>query len=468
MKWVMLFWVLLSFNLVSASTIELPELGSASAALLDGEKEKTLADGFMITLRQEVPFLDAPLVEEYIHTLGQKLVTGFEKASWPFHFFVVNNAAINAFAGPGRHIGIHSGLILATESENELAAVMAHEIAHVTQQHIARQFEQSKAMTLPTLAGFIAAAALASKSSMASTAVLATTAAGTAQLTVNQIRENEQEADRVGMQILANHAYDPSAMPLFFKRLQIATRYNRGDIPDIVSTHPVTETRIADALNRAERYSKRKNINSADYPWIRTLIQVHSSSDIRKTLAYFKTLHNTYGEALCYNRLGEKESALRLSERLTQQEPENRYYATLYAESLQETRQLAKGIVVLEKTIQKHPYSYALKVMLAEYLIFAKQPEGAITLLQPLTTEYAYYPTIFRLLAQSRAERGQLATAFEARAQHYLLMGQLRESIQQMELALKQPQDAFSHQKFLERLEFLKHLASEMHLEESL
>lgn len=470
MKWSIGISALLCLNLAFASAIELPELGSSSATLLDLEKEKTLAEGFMITIRQEVPFLDEPLVEEYIQKLGQTLVAGIERESWPFHFFVVNNTAINAFAGPGRHIGVHSGLILATENENELAAVMAHEIAHVTQHHIARQFERAKAMTLPTLAGFIAAAALAGKSSMASTAILATTAAGSAQLTVNQMRDNEQEADRIGMQILANHHYDPRAMPLFFKRLQMAMRYNnRGDIPDIVSTHPVTETRIADALNRAGRYPKGKeNIGLMDYLWIRTFIQVHSTPDIRKTLMHFKTLHNAYGEALCYIQLGEREAALHLSERLYQKEPKNLYYAALYAESLQESRQLPKSIEILEKAIQKHPRSYALQVMLAEYLLLAKQPERTLMLLEPLTTEYTYYPTPFRLMAQSRGERGQLAAAFEARAQHYYLIGQLTESIQQMELALKQPHDEFSHKKFLERLEFLKHLESEMSFKEPL
>lgn len=463
---------LLFFKLILAGTLpELPELGSSSSSVFDSEKEKILADGFMIAVSQEVPVLEDPIILEYIQNLGLTLTKNLQGETHPFHFFVIDNASINAFAGPGRQVGIHSGLILATENESELAAVMAHEIAHVTQQHIARQFEQSRAMTIPTIAGLIAAIALANKNSTASTAALASTAAAGAQFTVNQIRDSEQEADRVGMRILANSGFDPRAIPLFFKRLQAATRFNRQDIPDIISTHPVTEARIADSESRATRYPKHTDDNKGGaYPFIRTLVQVQSSQDKRKTLSDFKTRKrsskavsmNDYGEALCLINLGETDFARKIAERLHYQDPHNLYYTLLLAWCLQETHQPQKSKDLLQAAIKKHPNSYALKLALAESLLLAHQPKDALSLLEPLTTLYPNNPTPFRLAAQSFGTMGQLTAAFESRAQFFFLLGDLKKANEQLEFALKQPHDELFHKRLLERVEYLKKLESEI------
>ncbi len=209
-------YLLICSSLIYAS--ELPDLGDSSATLLSAEEDKRLGQAFMRSMRQHADIIEDPELNAYINSVGYRLLSS-ANSNLPFHFFIVNDPAVNAFAGPGGHIGLHSGLILTAKSEGELASVMAHEIAHVTQRHLARAFQKSSNVQMQTMAAIIAALLLGVPADLTMATFIAA-AAGNIQQQLNFTRAHEREADRVGIDILAKSDYDPRYMPAFFSRMQ--------------------------------------------------------------------------------------------------------------------------------------------------------------------------------------------------------------------------------------------------------
>ena len=247
-----------SFNTYS---YELPDLGEHSATILTSTDEKQMGKEFMQAVRSNLSVLDDGIVNDYIQSLGDKLVINSNAKNKRFKFFVVINPAINAFAGPDAHIGIYSGTIIATRSESELAAVMAHEVAHVTQHHMEHLIERMKNTQMTATAGALAALIVGAATGVGNAAAGATMASmgGAQQHLINFTKEKEVEADHIGMRTLYNSGFDPFAMPNFFERVQRLTYdYNNDQIPTFFLTHPATNDRIAESKDRANQYSKRQ------------------------------------------------------------------------------------------------------------------------------------------------------------------------------------------------------------------
>lgn len=228
----------------------LPAMGEVASDTLSRAQEREIGQRMMMEVRRRLPLLEDPEVNAYLQDLGQRLATHSQAPELDYHFFVVDLPAINAFAMPGGYIGVNAGLILSARSESELAGVLAHEIAHVTQRHIARGIEASQRASLQNAALLLAAILVGSQDSQAGTAAAAASMAGSIQQQLNYSRAFEHEADNLGIRMLAAAELDPNGMPTFFERLALATRY-QGRPPEYLSTHPVTETRIAESSNRA-------------------------------------------------------------------------------------------------------------------------------------------------------------------------------------------------------------------------
>lgn len=237
-----------------ASALSLPDLGSPNRAVLSKQQEQTLSLAFLQALYQQVEFITDPLLNDYVRGVGHRLLrqTNTDK---PFQFYIIKNDSINAFAGPGGIIAIHSGLLLSAKTEDELAAVMAHEIEHVQQEHISRMFEQGKQGTMATLAGIVGALLVGSRSPQAAMAMMMGGVALSAQQQLAFSRDNEWEADRTGIDLLYGAGYDPNAMADFFETL--ANRYRTDSkVPEILLTHPVTTKRISDSRARAAKMKR--------------------------------------------------------------------------------------------------------------------------------------------------------------------------------------------------------------------
>lgn len=248
--------------------LRLPDIGSSAAAILSPDEERRIGEQMLRGLRGARAIADDPLLDEYIASIGYRLVAHSERPEQPFTFFVVRSEQINAFAAPGGYIGMNTGLIATAENESEVAAVLAHEVAHVTQRHLVRAFESMQKVSLPIMLAMVGALIAASGSN--GDAAQAAVVGGSALLQQQQInftRGNEYEADRMGIQILARSGFDPQAMATFFWRMGRATRSNTGEgVPEFLRTHPVTVSRISEAKDRATRIASEIPATAAGVP----------------------------------------------------------------------------------------------------------------------------------------------------------------------------------------------------------
>jgi len=250
---------------VSAQESRLPDIGSSAGELLTPNQQEEYGGMLLAQLRHYDYILEDPLIDSWLDTLGTRLAANSDRPRQPFTFFMLRQREINAFATLGGYIGVNAGLVLAADREDEVAAVMSHEIAHVTQQHVLRSVERAQRDQLPILLamlGAIVAAQAASSNSSddAAQAVMMSAMGLMQQRQIDYTRSNESEADRLGIQTLSRSQYDTAAMAGFFSKMQAKSRANAagyyGETPDYLMTHPVTTTRISEAKARAEQIAR--------------------------------------------------------------------------------------------------------------------------------------------------------------------------------------------------------------------
>jgi len=283
-----LFIMLPNVLFAANENISLPDFGDSAGSVISPSYERRLGQMFLKQVRHFSRIIDDPEVESYIQALGYNLSSHSDNTEQPFTFFMIDNPVINAFAGPGGMIGINSGVILNSESESEFAGVVAHEIAHVTQRHLARTFEEAKKFSLPTAAAMIGALIIATQDPAAGQAAITGIAGFNVQNQINFTRENEEEADRIGISLLAKSGYDPRGMPAFFERLQKISKFSQNNAPDFFRTHPLTTSRIADSRSRAESYPEKKFKNSHTYELIRYKLLVKTLKTPREAILFLR------------------------------------------------------------------------------------------------------------------------------------------------------------------------------------
>jgi predicted Zn-dependent protease len=257
---------------------DLPDLGEVSRQYLSDQDEQALGRAIMRDVYADPRYLDDPEIEHYLNQLGYRLVSVSPRNQREFIFFVVDDPTINAFAMPGGNIGVHTGLLLAAQSESELASVIAHEIAHVTQDHIARMVAAQSQSQWPTMAA-LALALLASRSNAnVASAAIAATQAYSIQNQLNFSRDYEREADRLGYDMLARADFDVRGMGGFFGRLQRANRFYDTSAPAYLRTHPLTTERIADMQARSESAPYQQVQDSLDFQLVRARLRAQENS----------------------------------------------------------------------------------------------------------------------------------------------------------------------------------------------
>ncbi|EAZ98732.1 M48 family metalloprotease, partial [Marinobacter sp. ELB17] len=254
----------------------LPTIGGTGGGLIAGQQEADIGRQVLVSLRRSAPQITDPLVYDYLSAILYRLVPAAPLQNRDLTLALIDDPAINAFAVPGGIVGVNGGLFLFARTEQQFASVLAHELAHLSQRHFARRLEQQQTSTPLTIAGLIAGIVLtAVTQSDIGIAAIAGTQALAIQNMLEYSRANEQEADRVGLDILANAGLDPRGMPEMF---EIMTRQNRlqgNRVPEYLSTHPLTQSRVADTQNRAEQYPLERIEDSPEYRLIRARLQVH-------------------------------------------------------------------------------------------------------------------------------------------------------------------------------------------------
>ena len=250
----------------------LPDLGDAGQVALSPQMERRIGESIIRDIRLRDPaYVDDPELIEYLNALGNRLVADSQDVRQEFEFFLIKDSTLNAFAMPGGYIGVHTGLIVAAQSESELAAVLAHEIAHVTQHHLARMVTKDGQLSVAMVAAL--ALAILSRNTQLGSAAAAIGQASAITAQIGFTRDFEREADRLGFLTLEKSKFDVRAMPDFFLRLQKSGRMYENNAPAYLRTHPVTTERIADAQNRIQGLAYKQTPDSLDFQLVRAKLR---------------------------------------------------------------------------------------------------------------------------------------------------------------------------------------------------
>ncbi len=427
---------LLLSTLAGPAGAELPALGDPTSQTLTDDEEYALGEAFMRQLRSRAQIIEDPLLREYLQAIGTRIASAAPPRPFPFRFFLVADDTINAFAAPGGFIAVHSGLFLATRSEDELAAVIAHEVAHVTQRHIARRLEAGRQTSLITLASLLAAMALSGSSGEATEASLYAGMAASAQRQLNYTRQHEHEADRIGIDILAGAGFDPRAMADFFQTMQERDRYASDTQIELLRTHPVNPTRIAEARQRAERLPHPPAERSLDYDLAHARLAVlFGDAPAPPAAEGASPLANSYAHALRQMEEGRPKAALdALAD--TDDQRANPWFALLEARALTHLDRGTEARRTLEASLALYPDNQALTLQLAE-LELDHAPLAAIERLEPIVTRPGAPAESYRLLSRAAAAAGRPALEHEALASHFLARGRPHEALDELERAAR-------------------------------
>ena len=434
----------------ASQQIALPEIGQSGGAIVTPEQERRAGEAVVRNIRRAGGILDDPLVNDYLNHLAYRLVSNSDTQHPQFEFFMINDRVINAFALPGGYIGVNYGLLLGTKSESELASVLAHEIAHVTQRHHARAYEFSEGSNIPYLAAMIAAMILGAQGTQTGEvgqAALAAITAGSIQQQINFTRANEKEADYIGIQLLADSGFDPYSMAAFFQKLDRESRLYGPQAPEFLRTHPVNESRIADATNRAEQMQRAISPNPKSYYLMRARLQVITATDKKvvrngfaKTLKsgrYLDRDAEQYGYALSLIETGEFTQARKILNGLIKRDPNRIAYLLERARLESKANQHTQAIKHFKQALKNYPGNGPLTLAYAQALLHAGEAKDA----QQLLTEYLRHkpsdPHFYKLLAEAEADLGHSANTHVAMGEYYYRIGQTHQAIDQLSLALQ-------------------------------
>jgi len=450
----LLLLTLLTFTLSGIARaqeqIALPEIGQSGGAIVTPGEERRTGEAVVRNIRRAGGIVDDPLVNEYLNHLAYRLVSTSDTQHPQFEFFMINDRVINAFALPGGFIGVNYGLLLATDSESELASVLAHEIAHVTQRHHARAYEFSEGSNIPVLAAMIAAMILGSQGSQVGQAALTALTANTLQQQINFTRANEKEADYIGIQLLADSGFEPESMAVFFQKLDRESRLYGPQAPEFLRTHPVNESRIADASNRAEQMRRTASPNPKNYYLMRARLQVITASDkkiIRDGFAkslkagrYLDREAEQYGYALSLMETGEFETARKILNDLLKNDPDRIAYLLARARLESMANQHQQAIEHFKEALVNYPSNGPLTLTYAQALLRGGQPNKAREVITEYQRNKPDEPLFYKLLAEAEAALGNTANTHIAMGEYYYRIGQTHQAIDQLSLALKNKQ----------------------------
>ena len=451
-----LFWLLFAVLSFCATCVhadpteDLPDFGDSAGALISPAQEKKLGESFMRQVRRYAPVVDDEEVEDYIQQLGQSLA---EHADYDgdFTFFVIDSRVINAFAVPGGFVGFHTGLILNSKSESEVASVMAHEIVHITQRHGARGIEAQARNNIPAMAALLGAVLLTAIDPQAGIGALTAVQAAQVQKQINFTRGNEREADRIGIKLLHEAGYNTQSMADFFQRLQIANRYtDPKHIPEILRTHPVTVNRISEARERAERMDNSHiRDDSFEYKIVWHKLNVKAANDPAQAKYFYAKLLADgnfkqesiarYGYVLALTEAGDINDARIEVAKLLASDPGVISFRLAAARVEQRADDFPAALKHYRAAYEMDPTSRAAVYGYANMLTLAGEPQKARKLLKSYGVGNRQDPKYYKLIAEAETRMGARAKSHFSLAEYYRIVGELNLAAVQLRLAQKAP-----------------------------
>ena len=457
---------LLFLSPIAQAEDKLPEIGTIGASVLTIAEEKEYGWAFQLMVNQKLPIIQDPILNYYINELGDNLVANADSVKLPFHFFLIENKEINAAAFLGGNIKINSGLFLYATNESELASVIAHEIAHITQRHLARMLEQQSFSNPASLAALAGSVLLSLVSPAAGVAALSTTFAITTQSQINYTRAHEYEADRIGIQTLAKAGYNPDGMAAFFSKLAQKYQYASA-LPEMLSTHPLTETRLAEARLRANQYPKTKIENSLDYQLSKARVTVRYGKITAESAinTYQSELKNTtyqlkdaalYGLALAYFNHKEFKKADKIATDLLTKKPNNLFYIDLLTDTSIALNQVDKVIPALSEHYNKSPENPVYVLNLTQALMANKQYQEASKIIELFIRSHPNHILAHRMAINIYQKLNDKAKEYNVHAQYLALQGRFKEASQEMANALAYTDNRLDQARYSAKIEIYK------------
>lgn len=440
-------------SIVSAQdSVRLPEMGSTTTRVLSPEEERTFARDIERYFRANQMLVEDPLIVDYIQDMSFRLVSYSTRNQADFHFFVLKEPSINAFAAPAGVIGLHSGLILLAEDEAEVAGVVAHEIAHITQDHLARAIENQKNVSMPAMLatlGLALASGMAGGSGDATGAILMSGMGLATQFQINHTRQSEAEADRIGIGLLARGGYDPDGMTRFFERLNFQSRSQGSGVPEYLRTHPLTVNRVAEAKARADQLAGDPLRSDGLFHYIQARLRVLMSQKPEQAIEYF-TLRlrqgdkpsspMRYGLAMAAIEARQLDLAQTQLAQLLREEPKNQLFRLLKAQWHLASDQLDQSLEILSELYLEYAGSQLVTTQYAQTLMHEPDVDRAIEAAAVLRRHLHEHPTdlsMTELYAQAASRAGDRVRAAEAQAESYYIRGGIDQAIEQLERVLE-------------------------------
>ncbi len=460
---------------------ELPDIGSPADTVLSREQEQQIGRSIYKSLRDTGHVITDPEAQEYIQDIGQKLAAHTTDNGQKFRFFLVEDPAINAFALPGGYIGVHSGLLLATANESELAGVLAHEIAHVTQRHISRAIfanQRASILTMAAMLGAILLGAATGSSDAIQGAVVAAQGAS-AQQQINFTRSNEYEADRVGVGLLAAAGFDPMGMPSFFETMARQTGPLASQAPEFLRTHPVTVNRIAETRERAAQLPRQDVADATGYRLTRARLRVLGARTPEAALDRFRAdaqdpervgdIGTAYGTALVYLQRGDFTAAEKEFSALMAAHPSVIPFHTGFAQAQLGLGRREAAFRTYERAMQLFPRNVPLTVHYAEALMQEGRPKEAHRVLLDLLNTVPPTPEQVRLIALAASAAHDTGDAHYYMAEYHLMSGDLLLAADELRVALSIPGlDAVQRARFSSRLAEIQEVINRLQAEKRL
>ena len=436
-----------SLALNAAGAAELPDLGEVSRKYYSDLDEQALSRTIMRDIYADPLYLDDPEVEAYLEQLGYRLVSVSSRNQRDFTFFVVQQPTINAFALPGGNIGVHSGLLLTAQNESELASVLGHEIAHVTQDHIARMIASQSQSYWPSLAALGIALLAARSNPQIANAAIVSTQALSIQNQLNYTREYEREADRIGYEMLSKAGFDPHGMESFFGKLQRTNRLYDTSAPAYLRTHPLTSERIADMEARSESSSYLQVANSLEFELVRARLRALEGTPQQAMKTFQSQLQDKrysspaaahYGLALASLRARNYASAESEYQKLsTQLKVRSPMIASLAGRIALESGQAELALTRYSGGLIAYPAYRPLVYGYANSLLKANRADAGAMYLNSQLNIWPRDARLWRLTGQAHASLGQRLQSHRAIAEGFALSGNLVAALEQINLGIK-------------------------------
>ncbi len=424
---------------------ELPVIGDASSGTITLDEEHRLGRAWLRVLRARAPQLNDPLVYSYVEDLVYQLAASSELPDRRLSLILLKNPTLNAFAAPGGIIGIHGGLFQYATTEGEFASVLAHELSHLSQRHYASSLEQQR-RSLPLqlatlLAGLLIAA---STDGDGAVAAIASSQAATQQQRLAFSRQNEREADSVGMQVLIKSGFNPRSMPDMFSRMQKSFRFLGNEAPEFLRTHPITESRIASGLDRANQYPDSGRQDSLSYQLMRARVDITQSEDINRTFAHYEdalkrdpSAANHYAFALAAISSERQQQALPSLQWLLSKQSQNLYFQMLQAEYWLASDNADIATDYLRRLLELYPDNHPLTVLYIQSLRQQQDNQQAVAVLKDHLRLYPESTHLWYQLAEVNGLVNDILGVHRARAEYFLLIGATSKAEQHLNRALK-------------------------------